>query len=166
MYVPKRLLIGGLTLLLVVASTAVAIGDCGHGRHGGDTFRSTLAPSVPADPALHGVTPGAAPWVLDRGSVRIDRRGRVELRIRGLVIPDPPGNGTPGPVQTVSASLYCGADTETAPADTTEADDIDRDGDARIRDDLDVPEKCLAPIVLVHPNGDTAHYIAATGLEG
>lgn len=172
MYVPKRLLAGGLAMLLLAAFATVAIGDRGRGghgdrgRHGGGTLRSTLVPSVPADPALHGVTPGAAPWVLDRGSVRVDRRGRLRLRVRGLVIPNPPGDGTPGPVQTVSASLYCGADSETAAAGTTEAADIDRDGDARIRDDLDVPAKCLAPIVLVHPNGDTTHYIAASGLEG
>jgi hypothetical protein len=26
-----------------------------------------------------------------------------------------------------------------------------------------VPDRCLAPVLLVHPNGSTARYIAATG---
>ena len=162
MYIPKRLLLLGLTGLLLAASTAFAITALAHGgRSGADDFRSDLVPSVPTDPAIHGVTPGGAPWVLDRGSVRVDDDGDVRLRVRGLVIPSPPGDGTPGPVQTISASLFCGG----TAADTTEAEELDDDGDARIRDEITLPAKCLAPEVLVHPNGNTAVYIAASGLE-
>ena len=28
---------------------------------------------------------------------------------------------------------------------------------------MTVPERCLAPVLLVHPNGGTARYIAASG---
>ncbi|HYN64317.1 MAG TPA: hypothetical protein VES36_06895 [Candidatus Limnocylindrales bacterium] len=61
---------------------------------------------------------------------------------------------------TISASLYCGDDT--VAADTTEQVPISRRGNARIRDrSFTVPSTCLAPVILVHPNGNTTRYIAA-----
>ena len=124
---------------------------------------------MPTDPAFHGVAAGGAPWVLKEGSVRLSGHG-LDLRVRGLVIPVAPGNGTPGPVNTISASLYCGADMDpttdmdTTPAATTGQVPINRDGDARIRDDsFDVPPTCLSPVVLVNPNGIATLYIAVDG---
>jgi hypothetical protein len=148
------------------AATAItALGDRGGGNgHGKTLLRTTVAPSVPGDPALHGSAPGGAPWVLDQGEARLRRGGRLDVRLAGLVIPTAPANGTPGPVATVSASLFCGADT--TPADTTVTVPISRAGDARISDRLTLPSKCLGPVVLVHPNGNTAVYIAATGFGG
>ena len=72
----------------------------------------SLAPSQPTDPVFHGVSPGSAPWVLKRGDVRLKRDGKLDLDLKGLVIP---ALGTPGPVTTVSASLYCGADSSLYP---------------------------------------------------
>ena len=136
--------------------------DRGHGRAA--LAEESLAPSVPTDPTFHGVAPGGAPWVLKRGAVELKRGGKLELEVRGLVIPNPPGNGTPGPVTTISASLYCGADSNTTAADTTPQVPINARGNARIRDrSFAVPATCLAPLILVHPNGDAAHYIAVEG---
>jgi hypothetical protein len=64
---------------------------------------------------------------------------------------------------SVSASLFCGADSERTPAFTTAAVPISEHGDARIRQNVTLPATCLAPIVLVHPNGGTARYIAVSG---
>lgn len=144
---------------------AVTAGDRG-GHGGGDDgdgplLRSGLVGSTtPADggPLLFGVRPGGAPWVLDSGTVRVERSGRLELRVRGLVIPTPPANGT-NPVPTLSASLVCNG----VLVDTTDAVPFDTEGDARIRTRVAVPETCLAPAVLVHPNLTTAVYIAANG---
>jgi hypothetical protein len=151
-------------VLVAVASlvfAVAALADHGHGRRNGEKFlRSSLAPSVPNDPAFHGRTPGGVPWVLRRGEVSIQRSGRFELRVRGLVIP-PTGNA--GPVTTISASLFCGADANAAPAFTTHAVPLSSDGNARIREKVTLPAQCLAPIVLVHPNGGAARYIAVTG---
>jgi hypothetical protein len=67
-------------------------------------------------------------------------------------------------VTTISASLYCGADADTTAADTTDAVPIDQNGNARIKDkSFTVPPDCLAPVILVHPNGDTTRYIAVDG---
>jgi hypothetical protein len=127
-------------------------------------LKTALAPSVPSDPTLHGAAAGGAPWVLRRGEARLRRDGRLAVRVRGLVIPVAPGNGTPGPVTTVNASLYCGNDTTAV--GTTPSVPISRAGDARMTGQFTLPAKCLAPVVLVHPNANGAAYIAASGFGG
>jgi hypothetical protein len=177
-----RILVAAAVMAAAVAIYAgVAVGHGGGGdkhrggadrhgdRHGGKhrgnaVLEASLAPSQPTDPTFHGVAPGGLPWVLDRGSVELKSKGRLELRVRGLVIPAPSGDGTPGPVATISASLYCGADSDTAAADTSDTVALDQQGNARIHDrSFNVPSTCLAPVVLVHPNGDLTHYIAVDG---
>jgi hypothetical protein len=154
--------IAGIAALIFAA---IASGDHGPGRDeggGSKVFRSSLAPSQPApvDPAFHGVTPGGVPWSLDRGSVEISRRGHFDLRLKGLVITT---TGTARPVTTISASLFCGADANVTPALTTGQVPISAEGNARIHQQVTLPATCLAPIVLVHPNGGTTRYIAVTG---
>lgn len=156
----KPILAAVLAALLATVVTAAA-----HRGHSGghELLRGDLAGSVPNDPVIHGVTPGAAPWALRRGEVRLRDRGRLDVSVRGLVIPgDPP---TTGSVDTVSASLYCAPDVgvAAAPADTTSTEPLSDKGNARIRERIEVPGRCFAPTVLIHPNGDTAHYIAAEG---
>ena len=161
--------------LAVVAFAADGQNDQGnrdnHGKsdhpsagnhHGRPAIKESLAPSQPSDPSLHGVSPGMAPWVLDRGDVLLKGDGKLELHLDGLVIPNPPGQNTPGPVKTISASLYCG--TETTAAATTQEAPISPTGDAKIHDtSFSIPATCLAPVILVHPNGDLTHYIALDG---
>jgi hypothetical protein len=155
--------LAALSAALVVGALS-AFGSDGHGKgHGGQLIRESLAPSVPTDPVFHGVAAGGAPWVLDEGRVRLSTDGRLDLRVRGLVIPVAPGNGTPGPVNTINASLYCGADSDTMAAATTGQVPIARDGDARIVDHVTVPATCLSPVILVHPNGIATLYIAVDG---
>jgi hypothetical protein len=67
-------------------------------------------------------------------------------------------------VTTISASLYCGADSNTMAADTTQQVPISSTGNARIHDtSFSVPSTCLAPVILVHPNGSATVYIALDG---
>jgi hypothetical protein len=151
---------------------AAARRDDGHNGQGDDgdeqgrlLLTSTLAPSMPTDPAIHGVAAGGLPWMLDRGSVRLKADGSVRIEIEGLVIPIAHGTFPAGkalPVTTVSASLYCAPDASAAAA-TTQAVPISATGNAMIVDTITLPATCLAPIVLVHPNGGAAAYIAASG---
>jgi hypothetical protein len=175
MRISKRVPTAVLIAALAALTTALAVGamsalghdgrhDGRHERdHGGQLINESLAPSVPTDPMFHGVAPGGAPWVLKEGQVQLSDRGRLDLRVRGLVIPVAPGNGTPGPVTTISASLYCGADMDTMAAATTKQVPISRDGDARIRDHITVPATCLSPVILVNPNGIATLYISVDG---
>jgi hypothetical protein len=191
MWIPKRTLITAMVAGIAALSMLLAVGAFGapgkdhpskpnhpskphhpskpnhpsKPKHSGKPFvKESLAPSQLGDPRFHGVSPGAAPWVLQKGEVRLKSDGKLNLRVKGLVIPNPPGDGTPGPVSTISASLYCGADADTAAADTTQQVPLSRKGDARIHDtSFSVPSTCLAPVILVHPNGDITHYIAVDG---
>lgn len=150
---------------LAVAAFAHGGGDHGssghEGHHGGDVLRAALVGSQPADHAVHGVAPGNVPWVIDRGSVRLRGNGRLKLRVDGLVIPAPAGNNTAGGVTTITASVYCGDDT-TAAAKSA-AVPLSQSGDARIDQKLTIAGACVAPVVLVNPNGGAARFIAATG---
>jgi hypothetical protein len=174
MWISKRALVAAFVAGVAALSMVLAVGAAGrpdharkphHGkRHGAPLVKASLAPSQPSDPSFHRVAPGGAPWVLKRGEVRVKGSGKLSLRVGGLVIPVAPGNGTPGPVNTISASLYCGADSDTTAADTTPQVPISREGYARIRDrSFTVPSTCLAPVILVHPNGDQTRYIAVDG---
>ena len=145
-------------------------GDEDHGKNdrredAAKVFTAALSPSNVGDPAVHGVTPGGAPWVLRRGRVQLAADGRIKVELRGLVIPVAHGTfpaNTARPVTTVSASLYCAPDSSAAAATTVSAP-ISEDGDARITDTLTLPATCLAPTVLVHPNGGLGAYIALPG---
>jgi hypothetical protein len=178
MWISKRALIAVFVLATGALSMAFAEGAFGapdkhhhsrpashHGKRAGvPLIDESLAPSQPTDPPFHGVTPGAAPWVLKAGEVRLTRNGKLDLRVRGLVIPSGTFAGTPGPVTTISASLYCGADANPVAADTSQQVPISRKGNARIHDaSFTVPSTCLAPVILVHPNGVATTYIALDG---
>jgi hypothetical protein len=163
--VQKRLffILASLFAAASLVFAAIASGDHGHGVRGGlggVAFQSSLAPSVPTDPAFHNVGPGGAPWRLDRGFVLITHSGRFILVVRGLVLTS---TGTAGPVTTISASLFCGADAVTTAAATTSTVPLTSNGNAIINQRVTLPATCLAPIVLVHPNGGTARYIAVSG---
>jgi hypothetical protein len=104
--------------------------------------------------------------VIRVGRADLRRDGRLDVVIRGLVIPVAPANGTPGPVTTVNASLYCNG--SSTPAGTTNPPvPLSRAGDADIEATLtNLPSKCLAPALLIHPNGMPGAYIAASGFTG
>jgi hypothetical protein len=158
-----------LALGVAVAASADDGGDNGdhHGdKHGNaaKVLSARLAPSLPADPAVHGVPAGGVPWVIDRGTVSLGADGHLKVAIRGLVIPVAHGGlpaGTARPVTTVRASLFCAPDTAGAVA-TTGSVPISEDGDARIDDRIALPSTCLSPTVLVQPNALNA-YIALPG---
>jgi hypothetical protein len=165
---PRKILLGAVLAVaatVALAFTVSAAADRGHdkGEHRGKTvFASSLVGSKPAptDPTIHGVAPGGVPWD-GGGSVSIHRDGKTRVRIRGLVIT---GVGNPGPVKTVSASLFCGD--STTPSATTQQVPLANDGNAEIETRLSLPATCLGPVVLVHPNGNVHAYIAATGWRG
>jgi hypothetical protein len=175
MYISKRMTLALITASALAgsATTAVtALADHGtqmpgtaHGNGRGHTVLFTsLAPSVPTDPSLLGVAPGAVPWVLRSGEAQLRSDGRLTVRIRGLLIPSGQFAGTTGPVKTVSASLYCGQNS--TPAGTSNTVPLSSAGDARIATRLTLPSKCQVPAVLIHPNGMLGAYIATSGFGG
>jgi hypothetical protein len=173
-YISKRLFLTLLVAVLGASSLVFALGASGHRAAGSNEavglLRSSLAPSLPTDPTIHGVGPGTLPWALSEGSVQLRADGRFQLKVDDLVLTNPPFTGTPGPVNGIAASLFCGADSNTTAASRTGVVPLSHEGDGSIHIRLTVPSTCLAPIVLVNPEiGSTlvtSRYIALTGFRG
>jgi hypothetical protein len=85
--------------------------------------------------------------VIKSGRGTVDNQGEVEVRVRGLVIPVPPFNGT-NPVPFFKATVSCitgegvvNVSTGNFPANT--------EGDSRIEGTVNLPHPCMHPIVFV-----------------
>jgi hypothetical protein len=156
--------LGAVAVLMVFAVAALA--DDGHGN-GGDrgkaVFESSIAPSVPTDPKIHNVAAAGAAWVIGEGEAKVTQDGRFKVEVEGLVLT---ATGT-NPVTTISASLFCGGDTNTTPTVTTATVPFSVPaGNAEMEADFTLPAKCLAPVVLLHPRGGLGAYIGASGFQG
>jgi hypothetical protein len=150
-----------LLTVALLAGSALTTGAAAAASTNRANLGTSLAPSVPSDPVLHGVTAGSAPWVIKQSSFQLLPNGQVVVLIRGLVIPE---LGTPGPVTSVDAALYCG--NETTPAATTQSVPLSEQGNALIVSRVSLPATCLTPAVLINPNGIGAIYIATSGFGG
>ena len=162
MRLTKRSFMAALLVAAAVFVTAAAAdhggGGRGHQGHHGPLLQQRLIGSILADSPIHGATRGGLPWD-GTGRATLDRHGRFDVRIRGLVVT---GTNSPSPVTNVTVSLYCAPDSS-GPVFTTTPAPLSSHGDARIRQHVTVPSRCLAPVVLVHPNGNAGAYIMATG---
>ena len=143
----------------VAASTALVPAPAIAQNHH-DILRADLVGSQVTFPPINGVQPGGAPWLIDRGEVRVRDNGRMDVRIEGLVIPNADGTAA-NPVASINAVLYCGG---MAVADSGPQVLTVPEGDARFRvTGLMVPERCEAPTVLISPTAAVGlRYIAFT----
>ena len=135
MRLPRRLIVTIAAGALAVAggSTLASAHDGGGGehgkRHGRDdrghhngnaVLRSALFGSkttAHGGPTLFGVAPGGIDWVINgKGTAKVNRDGRVRVRIEGLVFAEGPNVGR-NTVPQLAATVYCGG----AAAGTTKA---------------------------------------------
>ena len=146
----------------------------GHGRddrghhNGNAVLRSALFGSKTqphGGPVLFGVSPGGVDWVFnDKGKAKVNRDGRVRVRIEGLVFAEGPNVGK-NTVPQLAATVYCGG----TAVGTTKPVAFSPEGDAEIDETLATkpPSPCLAPAVLINPapagTAVTGTYIAASG---
>ncbi|MGG5258768.1 hypothetical protein [Phycicoccus avicenniae] len=141
------------TLSVLALAAGPAVADGGH-----DVLRADLVGSMPApaSPQVAGINPGGAPWVNGPSEVRVREDGRVDVRIRGLVIPPPRGTNT-NPIASVVVTLVCDGmvATSTAPFALSTA------GDGRTRQWVMVPKHCEDAVALVQPDANRAVYIAS-----
>lgn len=152
---------------VVVAATVVATAGLvgapaafAHGGGGGRTILSAeLAGSLTTDPVLfQTVAPGGADWVSGTSEARLRRDGRLEVRVKDLVLTSTGAN----PVTQLSASVACNGSVVA----TTAVVPFSPTGDAKIRATVTLPQRCIAPVVLLNPRGNAAVYIGVTGTEG
>ncbi|MCU1494717.1 MAG: hypothetical protein JWO62_2481 [Acidimicrobiaceae bacterium] len=155
------------TALSATMGTGVGLGSAatvanhqakaGHDGERGNSvvLRSSLAPSVPSDPAIFAVKPGGAPWVLDAGHVRLGRGGELEVEVAGLVLATTGAN----PVPDLAASLYCNG----ALAATTAPVPFSATGNAHIHASVSLAAFCAAPAVLLNPATGSSPSAVVTG---
>src|SRR5262245_38373372 len=156
----RKQLILAVVLVLGAVLAGAALADHGGSDENGKGLQTRLVGSILSDPAIHGVTRGSVPWA-GGGVASLERSGRFEVSIEGLVVAGT--NGTDG-VRSIRVSLFCAPNSGTTPAFTTRAVRLSSEGEARVRKDVALPARCLAPVVLVHPNGNLARYIAASAI--
>jgi hypothetical protein len=149
----------GLSLLSGSVAAAASSGSSGHqmqgNHHHGRLLKAPIQGSLVTDPVLFGAKPGGAPWVISRGEAKLDTSGRLEVDVRGLIIPTTGVN----PVPSLAASVVCNG----AVIATTASVPFSSTGDARIKATVTLPGRCLAPAVLLNPNGVSTTYIGVTG---
>jgi hypothetical protein len=172
----KRVVLLVLALGLLVAGALSAqtttASDEGSDVLRFDTMTGVVAPFTGAANPIRGVPGGGLPWELDRASGRLRADGRLDIKVRGLVLarraPVPPALQGTNPVPQFRAIVSC----LTPSADGTTVETVNRTtdavpatmpgGDARIRAMVDLPEPCIAPIVFV--TSPTGAWFAATGI--
>jgi hypothetical protein len=147
-------------LLVVVVGAMSLVGATGVGvsAHEGGTlveFESMtgVSAAVAGTTNDRGIKAGGAPWVIRSGRGEVDRNGNVRIRVKGLVIPVAPFNGT-NPVANFKATVSCLTPTGVVNVSTAELFPANSAGDSRINGTVALPNRCNHPIVfVVSPGG-------------
>ena len=124
--------LGGAASAAPTASTATPV-----------MLAAGLAPSIPADPPIFGVTAGSLPWKITHGTVVLHTDGLLAASIAGLVVP--PGNKNPVP--DLALSVFCNG----TRAATTAAVTFSARGNAHVVARVALPKFCSVPAVLINP---------------
>lgn len=154
-------------VLLLTAGTATADGD--EKILSFETMAGIPVAYTGTRSPIRGVNGGGLPWTLREGKGEIRADGRVEVKVRGLVLADDPvvpeARRLTNPVTAFRVKVSClGVDAAGQPTTvnvTTGDFPATPSGDAEIEAALDLPVPCIAPIVFVtNPAGA---WFASTG---
>jgi hypothetical protein len=106
-------------------------------------------------------------WTLTDGLAQLSSGGRIQVKVRGLVLNDPrlpQFLGTPDGVHNVYATLICGANADRVAVASTGVFALDSHGNALIQDRITMPARCIAPAIVVREFDFPAQgWLAATG---
>ncbi|SDU80077.1 hypothetical protein [Jiangella alkaliphila] len=166
----------------VLASVATAAllalpASGGHGHSGSkgrtvieaDTMAAVDGAFVGSANPIRGINGGGLPWQIDEAEVELSSNGRIEVEVDDLVLleaaPVPPDRQGTNPAPNFVAVVSCLTTVDGVATTVNVATDpfpASTRGDSRIRDRIDLPDECIAPIVFVGPNATT--WFAATGV--
>jgi len=165
--------VGGAALVSVAAVQGVAA-SAGPGPATVLKF-STMAPVtgpyVGTTNPVRGVAGGGLPWVLTAASGSLKSDGRLQVKVRGLVLapqdPVPPNLQGTNPFPDFRALVSCqsiGAGNTAAITNVSTGDfKANTAGDSTIHAQVSLPRPCIAPIVFVTGPTGTDAWFAATG---
>jgi hypothetical protein len=133
-----------------------------------DTMTGVVRPFTGATNPIRGVPGGGIPWTLAEAKGELRTDGRIEVRVRGLVLAEGSRAGT-NPITAFKAIVSCLTPT-TDDTGTLVVGTVNRStntfpasaaGDSEIEDVVSLPTPCIAPIVFV--TSPTGSWFAATG---
>jgi hypothetical protein len=121
--------------------------------------------------AIRGVPGGGLPWVIGFGKGKLSPDGKVDILVKGLVF-DPNdqavidrGIGGTNTVPNFKAIVSCLSKDTSGTAITVNVETglfpADEAGNAHIKDTIDLPQPCIAPIIFVTSPGGA--WFASTG---
>jgi hypothetical protein len=177
----RKLTIPAFALLTLVGSSFAAspttdTGDT-QSRHGHTimTFGTMYAvdgPFIGEKNAIRGVVGDELPWVIE-GFVfgELDTRGRLRILVHGLVFADDPsvppdliGTNDEAEFRGLVSCLTEAGDTIETQNVTTAGFHANRHGDSFIHATIELPNPCVAPIIMVLA-GSEDKWFAVTGFE-
>lgn len=136
-----------------------------------DTMVGVPRPFTGGDNAIRGVPGGGLPWVIDKGVGELRTNGHIRVKVEGLVIdPNDPqaiavGRAGTNPVSDFKAIVSClskdGMGNTLIVNEETDLFPADEEGNSEIRDNVDLPDPCIAPIIFVTSPGGS--WFSATG---
>jgi hypothetical protein len=117
-----------------------------------DTMAGVSGPYVGAANPIRGIAGGGLPWRLEAAKGELNRDGKLEIKVRGLVLAAGPNTGTnPAPnfrgvvscqiIDSIGQPGVLNVSTGDFPANAA--------GDSDIEARLELPSQCFAPIVFV-----------------
>lgn len=175
----NRLWLGlALTLLLVLGGQNAAVAGVGNQTMNRatvlefETMVGVDGPFLGQINPIRGITGGGLPWVLEEGEGRLRADGKLNIKVRGLIIPASAPSTAAGtnPAPFFLAAVSCMTtdggmnlltqNVFTTPEETTMLGDP-RNGDANIKAMVTLPSPCIAPIIFVTSPGGA--WFAVTG---
>ena len=119
--------------------------------------------------AIRGVNGGGLPWIIASGKGEVKADGRVEVKVRGLVLADDPAvpaaRRLTNPSATFNVVVSCLSRDASGAATTVNVTatgfPATPTGDAKIEAALELPRPCIAPILFV--TSPAGAWFAATG---
>ena len=107
-------------------------------------------------------------WKLHSGKAELSKSGKLEVKVKGLVLNDAStgdANGTPDGVDAVAAAVICNGPNGAAVAAQTEPVPLSKAGDAKIEAKVSLPKGCIGPVIVLRERyeGKIGGWLAATG---
>jgi len=153
----------------VIARIAVAFSLYGvAGIAGADDLEGKLV-ACPANKTAIGDVPSCGKvWKLASGKAELEKGGKLEVKVKGLVLNDAStgsSNGTPDGVDAVAAAVICHGPNGAAVAAQTEPVPLSKTGDAKIEAHVSLPNGCIGPVIVLRERyeGKIGGWLAATG---
>ncbi|HWA12133.1 MAG TPA: hypothetical protein VHA15_03495 [Burkholderiales bacterium] len=152
----------------MVSAAAIALSGFTLPAFAEDDFEAPLVACLSNGTSIGGVGSCGKIWKLKSGRAELKHGGRLEVKVKGLVLNDTTVgqyNGTPDGVDAVAAAVICTGPSGPAVAAQTEAMPLSKTGDAYIKATVSL-KGCVAPVIVLRERyeGKIGGWLAGTGM--